>query len=110
MKTDIYDFLFWLLLGIALLIVLLKIIGVITTPDIINYLPIISIVFAAGIVYGKLISFINTMYKKTDYLKKKIDNFDNKFNSIEKGLVDHDNRIINLEKGHEMILDVLKKK
>ena len=96
MKRDIWDVLFWTLLGVALLIILLKMFGVIHTPDLINYLPALSIVFAAGIAYGKLMGSIDRVYRRTDWLKNKVE--------------DNENRIINLEKGQEKILGLIKKR
>ena len=94
MKRNVWDVLFWMLLGLALLIIFLKIIGVINTPDFIFYLPVISIVFAAGIAYQRLISSVDGVYRRTDWLKDKVG--------------DNENRIVNLEKGQEEILGLLR--
>lgn len=85
MKTDIYDVLFWTMLALTLGWVLLKIFGVISTPDWVNYFPIFTLMFAAGAAYQKIMGFVNTMYRRNDWLKNKVEN--------------NENRIINLEKG-----------
>ena len=41
MKRNIWDFLVWALLALALSIIFLKLIGIINTPEIILYLPVI---------------------------------------------------------------------
>ena len=102
MKKDIRDILFWLLLAVALGFIILKIAGIIGTPEWINYIPIVTIIFAAGIAYQKLIGFMNTMYRRTDYLKNKIDAFENKPKENEK-------RIFSLEKQQRLILKLLRK-
>lgn len=115
MDRDILDFLFWLMLALTLGFLILKILGVINTPEWINYFPIFTLMFAAGIAYQKLINFIGRIYNRTDYLKKKIDELDNKISSLNNKVqklevlpVDNQNRIIALEKGQEMIFDILK--
>ena len=110
MKKDIWDFLFWLMLAIALGFVILKIAGIIKTPDWVNYIPIMTIIFAAGIAYQKLFSFMNTMNSRTLYLKNRFELIENKFNGFEEKLTGNEKRIFTLEKGQDLILGLLKKK
>lgn len=103
MKKDIWDFLFWLMLAIALGFVILKIAGVINTLDWISYTPIMTIIFAAGIAYQKLFGFMNTMDSRTLYLKSKFDGFETK-------LTENEKRIFSLEKGQDLVLKLLKRR
>jgi len=87
MKKDILDILFWLLLAIALGFIILKVAGIIHSPDWISYIPVITIIFAAGIAYQKTISFMNIMQIRTSYFKKKIDKIDERITNNEKRLL-----------------------
>ena len=108
MKIDILDVLFWLMLVLTLGFLTLKILGVINTNEWINYFPIFTLMFAVGIAYQKLISFIDRIYNRTDYLKKKIDKFHSKIDKLESSHVGNQNRMIALEKSQETIFDILK--
>ena len=110
MKTDIRDVLFWLLLTFTLLFIILRITGVINSPEWIDLVPLATIVFAAGIAYQKLIGSIDRVYLRTGYLKSKIDLIENKVNSNDARISVLDKGFVSLEKGQEMILDILKKK
>lgn len=99
MKTDIRDIIFWMLLGFTLIFIILRIIGVINSPDWIDLVPLATIVFAAGVAYGKVITSINMIYKRTGYLKKSFDNLSGKFDIFEGKLENNEKRIVVLEKG-----------
>lgn len=103
MKKDIWDIIFWVLLGISLLVIILKLTGVINTPDLIAYLPVITLIFASGIVYQKLLTFMNSMYERTDYLKTKIDNIEHK-------TIENEKNIFALEKNQDFFSVLLKRK
>lgn len=103
MKKDIWDVLFWILLVIAIGFIILKILGLIGTPEWINYIPIVTIIFAAGIAYQKFVGFADMIYRRTDYLKNKVDSLETKSTGYEK-------RTFVLEKQQELILNLLKKK
>ena len=91
MKKDIWDILFWIAMLILIIYILAKLTGLINTPEWINLLPIITIVFMIGISYQKAISFMGTMQRRTNYLKQHLNNIENK-------LIVHDERLLLLEK------------
>ena len=90
-KTDIFDILFWIAMIILIGYIIGKIIGLINTPEWMDLIPLITLVFIIGIFYQKVISFMEIMYKRTDYLKSNTDKI------IEK-LDNHEKRISSLEK------------
>ena len=100
MRKNILDYLFWIFLIIALGYVILKITGLINTPEWVSYIPIVSIIFAAGAAYGSLIGSVNKINARTIYLKDKTD-------SIESKVVDNRSRIQSLENGQKDIFDIL---
>ncbi len=117
MKTDIRDIIFWMLLGFTLIFIILRIIGIINSPDWIDLVPLATIVFAAGVAYGKVISSINMVYKRTSYLKKsfdnlsgKFDNLNNKFDILGGKLKNNEKRIVVLEKGQKDMIGLLRKR
>ena len=73
-RKDILDILFWIAMIILIGYILSKLIGLINTPEWIDLIPLITIVFIIGVFYQKIINFIDIMYKRTDYLKDQIDN------------------------------------
>lgn len=77
-KIGLLDVFFWLFLLLAAFYVIGKLTGLIGTPEWVELLPIISIIFAAGIVYGKLVSFIEASERRTGYLKKHLDRVEQK--------------------------------
>jgi len=89
-KKDIYDILFWLGMAVLVGYIIAKLFGLINTPEWVNLLPIISIAFVIGVFYQKLTSFMGIMYNRTDYLKRNIDNVNDKLSK-------QDNRIRKLE-------------
>ncbi len=102
-KLNILDILFWLFLLIALGYVVGKLTGLISTPEWVEYIPIISIIFAAGIAYQRLIFFTQTTSRKTDYLKSHLDKLINK-------QLETDKNYHALKEKQNLILDLLKKR
>ncbi|MEK6855287.1 MAG: hypothetical protein AABX73_03625 [Nanoarchaeota archaeon] len=90
-KKDIWDILFWIAMLVLIGYIIAKLTGLINTPEWINLIPIISITFMMGAFYQKVVSFIGIMYKRTDYLKRNIDNIQDKMGV-------HEKRISALEK------------
>ena len=90
-KKDIWDILFWIGMSILIAYVIAKLTGLINTPEWVNLIPIITLIFIAGVVYQKIIGFMNVMYNRTNYLKKGIDKLNEK-------IIEHDKRLFGLEK------------
>ena len=102
-KIGLWDILFWILLLIAAAYVIGKLTGLIGSPMWLELLPIMSIIFAAGIVYGKLVSFMQTSDRRTGYLKNHLD-------KIEERQINTDKKLYSLETKQELILNLLKKR
>ena len=75
--------------------VVAKLTGWINTPEWVDLLPFITIIFLTGISYQKILGSIDSLDKKinrrTDYLKDKIDNVGNSLSKIEHKLDDLSN-------------------
>jgi len=69
-KKDIWDIIIWVALIILIGYILAKILGIINTPEWLNLLPLITIVFLVGAFYQKVLHFMDVMYHRTDYFKK----------------------------------------
>lgn len=102
-KIGFLDILFWLFLFIAAAYVIGKLTGIIESPLWIELLPFISIIFAAGIVYGKLVSFMQASDRKTGYLKNHLD-------KIEEMQISADKKLYSLETNQKLILNLLTKR
>ena len=89
-KFDILDFLFWFFMLILVGYIIAKLLGWINTPDWVNLLPLISVVFLIGISYQRIMNFMERTFARTDYLKNGLDRIENK-------LIEHDKRISVLE-------------
>ena len=83
-KKDIYDIIIWIGMAILVLYIIGKIIGIINSPEWINLMPIITVAFIVGAFYQKAIIFMNQMYKRTDFLKIKLEEHNSRLNQIEK--------------------------
>jgi len=83
-KIEISDIIIWMSLLVLIIYVIAKLIGIINTPEWLTLLPIISLIFFAGAFYQKVLSFMNQMYQRTDYIKKKLDNHENRLSKLEK--------------------------
>jgi hypothetical protein len=86
-KLTIWDILFWFAMAVLILFILGKLTGIINTPDWVNLIPLISLVFLIGAFYQKVTSFIETMYRRTDYLKSNLDKISNKINEQDKSIL-----------------------
>ena len=95
-KISFLDILFWILLLIALGYVIGKLTGLISSPEWLELLPIISIIFAAGIAYRRLIFFIQTMDRRTNYLKIHL-------GKIEEKQAESDKKLFSLEEKQNLI-------
>ncbi len=67
-----------------------KLTGLIHSPEWVNLLPLITIVFLIGAAYQKIVGFSDSMNKRTNYLKNSLDKISDK-------LIEHDKRIYFLE-------------
>ena len=72
-RWDIWDVIIWISLIILILYIFAKLFGIINTPDWLNLIPMITLVFFAGAFYQKVINSLERVYHRTDYLKKSID-------------------------------------
>ncbi len=93
-EITIWDVIIWLCLIILILYVIAKLTGLINTPEWINLLPIITLIFFAGAFYQKILGFMDRVYNRTDYLKNNMEIISNKLN-------EHDKRLFNIEKNQE---------
>jgi len=89
-KTTIWDILFWIAMAILILYIIAKLTGIINTPEWVDLIPLITLAFMIGIFYQKVMGFMQTMYKRTDYLKNNLDKISNK-------ITEHENRISRIE-------------
>lgn len=103
-EIDIWDVIIWISLIILILYVIAKLTGFINTPEWINLIPIITLIFFAGAFYQKIIAFIDKMLVRTDYFKKNIDKLIEKDIELDKK--------VSLEKQQETFnkLTVIKRK
>ncbi len=97
-KFDVWDVIIWISLIVLILYIIGKLTGFINTPEWINLMPIITLVFFAGAFYQKVLSFTNQMYVRTDYLKNNIDKVNTNIIEIKKDLSQQEKRISSLEK------------
>ena len=77
-RKDLWDVLFWIAMLFLIGYIVAKLIGWINTPELVDLIPMITIVFIMGVFYQKVISFMDVMYKRTDYLKDGLDNLKEK--------------------------------
>ncbi len=73
-KFDIWDVIIWISLLILIAYIIAKLTGLINTPEWVNLIPLITLVFFAGAFYQKVMLFMSQMQSRTNYLKKGIDN------------------------------------
>ena len=90
-RFDIWDILFWFFMLILVGYIIAKLFGWINTPEWINLIPLISVVFLIGISYQKIMNFMEIMFVRTSYLKKG-------FDRIENSLLGYDKMIVLFEK------------
>ncbi len=89
-KFDVWDVIIWISLLVLVGYIVAKLAGWINTPDWVNILPLITLVFFSGAFYQKVLGFMDRIYNRTDYLKNSLDRVENK-------LEGHDRRIMSLE-------------
>jgi len=100
-KRDIWDVLFWIGMLILIAYVIAKLVGWINTPEWVDLIPLITIIFIAGVFYQKVVGFMDVISNRIDYLKKGIDKI------IEKN-VELDKRLFAVEKQQEIFTKLLK--
>ncbi len=61
-KIEISDIIIWISLLVLITYVLAKLVGLINTPEWINLIPIITLIFFAGAFYQKVLGFIGVMH------------------------------------------------
>ena len=103
MEKDIWDVLFWVMLFILAAYIIGKLTGLISTPEWVDLIPLITIFFGAGILYQKLVSFSTTTYRRTNFLKNNLDKLIDKVDEIGK-------TVYYIEKQQNLFLDLLRKK
>jgi len=89
-KTIFWDILFWMAMIILILYIIGKLTGIINTPEWVDLIPLITLVFIMGAFYQKVRSFMEVMDNRTNYLKNKLEN-------ISDNLIVQDKRISFLE-------------
>jgi len=89
-KTIFWDILFWMAMIILILYIIGKLTGIINTPEWVDLIPLITLVFIMGAFYQKVRSFMEVMDNRTNYLKNKLENISNNF-------IEQDKRISFLE-------------
>ena len=89
-SLKIYSTLFWLSLLSILIWVILKIIGVINTPPLIEWFPVIVAIFGAGVFYqeimnkfGKLENTTNKTQEDIEFMKSDINSLDKRVGILE---------------------------
>jgi len=111
-KIEIWDIIIWISLIVLAGYIIGKLFGIINTPEWVNLIPIITLVFFAGAFYQKVSGFMEKMYHRTNYLKKGVENTkeqigkinftlsnqDNKLNAINYKLTNYDKMFSRLEK------------
>ncbi len=108
-RFDIWDVLFWFFMLLLVGYIIAKLLGWINTPDWINLLPLVSVVFLVGISYQRVMSFMDRMLVRTDYFKnnlvkinERLDNYDNRF-------IEYDKRLFALEDKVDMLIGTKRK-
>ncbi len=70
--------------------IIAKLTGVVNTPEWVDLIPLITLVFIIGAFYQKVMGFMEMMSNRTSYLKNSLDKTPDK-------IIEHDKRISNLE-------------
>jgi len=82
-KIEISDIIIWISLLVLVFYVFGKLTGLINSPEWLALLPIISLTFFAGAFYQKVLSFMNQMYIRTDYIKSNLDDHEARLSNLE---------------------------
>jgi uncharacterized membrane protein YhdT len=97
-KIEISDIIIWISIIVLIAYLIGKLTGLINTPEWVTLIPVITLIFFVGAFYQKLVSFMEAMYLKTDYLKKNQDAFATKIGQISNTLSEHEHKFSTLEK------------
>ncbi len=92
-KFDVWDIIIWISLLVLVAYIIAKLTGLIKTPEWVNLIPVITLVFFAGAFYQKVLGFMERMFVRTDYLKKNLDNVNGQLNNISSKLLKHDKQL-----------------
>jgi len=90
-EITIWDILFWSAMLILISYIIAKLFGLINTPEWVDLIPLITLVFLVGVFYQKVVIFMDVMYNRTNYLK-------NNLSQIKDKITEHDKRLFKLEK------------
>lgn len=120
-EITIWDILFWIAMSVLIIYIIAKLLGIIHSPEWLNLLPIITLAFAIGAFYQRLLVFMDRINTRTSYFKKSIDdisdhignlssnignlssnisNLSDEIPKISSKLVEHDERLYSIEKQH----------
>ena len=83
-EIDIWDILFWIGMLVLTAYVIAKLFGWINTPEWVDLIPLITIIFIVGIFYQKVMVFMGIMYNRIDYMKKSVDKLSDENSEYEK--------------------------
>lgn len=97
-EINILDIIFWLAMLVLIIYIILKLFGIINTPEWVNLLPIISLAFAIGAFYQRMNESLNKVVKRTDYLKKSIEQVSKELNENQLNV---NKRLFTIEKQEE---------
>ena len=89
-KITFWDVLFWIAMAVLVVYIVAKLTGLINTPEWVDLIPIITLVFIIGAFYQKVMGFMEMMSNRTSYLKNNLDK------TLDK-VIGHDKRISYLE-------------
>jgi len=79
-RVSVWDILFWIAMIVLIAFIIGKLTGLINSPEWVDLIPLITLVFLIGAFYQKVTSFMDVMYKRTDYLKNELDDIKNRIN------------------------------
>ena len=97
-KFNIWDVIIWISLIVLVLYIIGKLTGIINTPEWINLIPVITMVFFAGAFYQKVLAFIEKTSIRTNYLKNSLDKTNEKITGISLILSTHDKKLLLFER------------
>ena len=79
-------------MAVLIIYIIAKLTGLINTPEWVDLIPLITLVFIIGVFYQKVMGFMDIMLNRTNYLKNNLDNLSSK-------IIEQDKRISSLENG-----------
>ncbi len=97
-KFDIWDVIIWISLIVLVLYIIGKLTGFINTPEWINLIPVITMIFFAGAFYQKVLAFMERMSIRMNYLKNSLDKTNEKITDISLILATQDEKLLLLER------------